>query len=238
MLLAVRNLNTYYGQSHIVQDVSFQIDQGELVCFLGRNGAGKTTVLRSIIGLAPIRSGSVVFKGKQITGLPSFAISKRGIGLVLEERGLFNDMTVFENLRAARRSRRGKNNESWPPDRVYQLFPLLRERKDQKAGTLSGGEQQMLAIARALRNEPELLMLDEPSEGLAPIIVKLLAESINIVKQDITILLVDQNFSFIQQVGERGYILEKGRIAHTVSIGEFAKEREVIESYLGVRRRN
>jgi branched-chain amino acid transport system ATP-binding protein len=235
MMLEVAGLNVFYGQSHVVQDVSMAVDRGELVCVLGRNGAGKTTILRSIIGLTLPRSGRVMFKGRPIAGLAPSRICRLGLGLVLEDRGIFGDMTVLENLEAARRRR--TSDERRRLERLFELFPVLAERRRQRAGTLSGGEQQMLAIARALRNEPELLMLDEPSEGLAPIIVERLVEVIQTLRRELTILLVDQNFSFIQALAERGYVIEKGRVVHEVSIQEFTQRREVIEAYLGVRRR-
>ncbi len=233
MLLSVEHLQTFYGESHVVQDVSFHVDRGELVCLLGRNGAGKTTILRSISGLTPPRAGAITFKGQSLTRLNPSEICRRGIGLVLEDRGIFNDMTVLENLEAARRR---DGAERWSLERLYDLFPVLAERRRQRAGTLSGGEQQMLAIARALRNQPELLMLDEPSEGLARPIVRRLAEVMRTLKRDITMLLVDQNFSLIEEVGERGYIIEKGRVVDSVTIEAFRKDREVVERYLGVRR--
>lgn len=234
MLLSVEHLHTFYGESHVVQDVSFHVDRGELVCLLGRNGAGKTTILRSIVGLTPPRAGVISFKGASITGLDASEVCRRGIGLVLEDRGIFGDMSVLENLEAARRR---DGAERWPLERLYELFPMLAERRRQRAGTLSGGEQQMLAIARALRNEPELLMLDEPSEGLALPVVRRLAGVIRALKREITTLLVDQNFSLIEEVGERGYIIEKGRVVDSVTIEAFRKDREVVERYLGVRRR-
>jgi branched-chain amino acid transport system ATP-binding protein len=234
ILLHVDQIDTFYGQSHILQGVSLSIQKGEAVCLLGRNGVGKTTTLRSIIGLTPPRSGRILLNGKEITRKPPFQIAQLGIGYMPDDRRIFPDLTLFENLELARRlSRKGKT--TWTFEKVYDLFPVFVELKDRKGTQLSGGEQKMLAIGRALMKNPDLLLLDEPSEGLAPLIVIHLSEVIGrIQKEGVTILLADQNLKFCRKTSDRGYILEKGTIRHEGVMEEIWKNEEIVRKYLVV----
>lgn len=232
MLLEVREINTFYGISHILFDVSLEIDKGEVVCILGRNGVGKTTTLRSIIGLTPPRSGSIVFLGVEIRGKQPFEIARLGIGFVPEDRIIFPDLTVRENLEMGIKR---KDRGGWPLERVYEMFPLLKERENQMGGTLSGGEQQMLTIARTLMGNPQLLLLDEPSEGLAPMIVKEVENQVGHLKTEgMPILLSEQNSSFIMKLSDRAYILEKGQIRWKGEVSELKDKPEIMKTYLGI----
>ena len=232
MLLEVREINTFYGISHILFDVSLEIDKGEVVCILGRNGVGKTTTLRSIIGLTPPRSGSIVFLGIEIRGKQPFEIARLGIGFVPEDRIIFPDLTVRENLEMGIKR---KDRGGWPLERVYEMFPLLKEREKQMGGTLSGGEQQMLTIARTLMGNPQLLLLDEPSEGLAPMIVKEVENQVRHLKTEgMPILLSEQNSNFIMKLSDRAYILEKGQIRWKGEVSELKDKPEIMKTYLGI----
>lgn len=232
MLLEVREINTFYGISHILFDVSLEIDKGEAVCILGRNGVGKTTTLRSIIGLTPPRSGSIVFLGVEIRGKQPFEIARLGIGFVPEDRIIFPDLTVRENLEMGIKR---KDRGGWPLERVYEMFPLLKEREKQMGGTLSGGEQQMLTIARTLMGNPQLLLLDEPSEGLAPMIVKEVENQVRHLKTEgMPILLSEQNSNFIMKLSNRAYILEKGQIRWKGEVSELKDKPEIMKTYLGI----
>ena len=232
MLLEVREINTFYGISHILFDVSLEIDKGEVVCILGRNGVGKTTTLRSIIGLTPPRSGSIVFLGVEIRGKQPFEIARLGIGFVPEDRIIFPDLTVRENLEMGIKR---KDGGGWPLERVYEMFPLLKEREKQMGGTLSGGEQQMLTIARTLMGNPQLLLLDEPSEGLAPMIVKEVENQVRHLKTEgMPILLSEQNSNFIMKLSDRAYILEKGQIRWKGEVSELKDKPEIMKTYLGI----
>jgi len=206
-LLDVREIHTAYGLSRVLFGVSVDVRAGECVCLLGRNGVGKSTTMRSIIGLTPPQAGRVTWKGTDITGWEPYRVSRSGIGFVPEDRRIFADLTVWENLDVARKP------GSWTLDRVFDLFPKLRELSSRNGGYLSGGEQQMLTIARTLMGNPELLLLDEPSEGLAPIVVDHLREQIGRLKREgLTILLAEQNVEFSLALAERVYVLEKGSI--------------------------
>lgn len=230
MLLDVDDINTFYGMSHALFNLSLSVDRGQIICLLGRNGAGKTTTVRSIMGLTPPRSGSIVFAGHEIRGKQAFRIGRLGIGFVPEDRLIIPDLTVKENLEIAIR-RKGQ----WTLDGVYRLFPVLKEREAQEGGTLSGGEQQMLAIGRALMSNPELLLLDEPSEGLAPAIVKMLAEFMGALKEKgMTTLLAEQNSTFALTFSDRAYLLEKGEICWHGNCEELKGKPEVMKRYLGV----
>jgi len=206
-LLDVRDIHTAYGLSRVLFGVSVAVNGGECVCLLGRNGVGKSTTMRSIIGLTPPQSGRVAWKGTDITGWPPYRVARAGIGFVPEDRRIFADLTVWENLDVARKP------GPWTVERVFDLFPKLRDLSGRNGGHLSGGEQQMLTIARTLMGNPELLLLDEPSEGLAPLVVDHLLEQITRLKREgLTILLAEQNVEFSLAVAERVYVLEKGSI--------------------------
>jgi branched-chain amino acid transport system ATP-binding protein len=236
MVLVVKEINTFYGLSHILFGVSLEVKRSETVCILGRNGVGKTTTLRSIMGLAPPRSGSIKFMGEEIKGRQPFDIYRLGIGLVPEDRIIFPDLTVRENLEIAiKKDKRRISMEGWTIEKVHRLFPILKARDKQWGGTLSGGEQQMLTIARTLMGNPRLLLLDEPSEGLAPLVVKTIEEQILLLKKEgMTILLSEQNSNFALKISDRGYILEKGLVAWQGSISELKGNPEIMKNYLGL----
>ena len=236
MVLEVKEINTFYGLSHILFGVSLAVRAEETVCLLGRNGVGKTTTFRSIMGLTPPRSGSVKFMGGEISGKQPFQIYRAGVGLVPEDRVIFPDLTVRENLEiAVKKSASGKKAEGWTVEKVHQLFPVLKARDGQWGGTLSGGEQQMLTIARTLMGNPRLLLLDEPSEGLAPLVVRAIGEQILVLrKEGMTILLSEQNSSFALKVSDRAYILEKGHVTWQGDIAELKSKPEIMKNYLGI----
>lgn len=236
MVLVVKEINTFYGLSHILFGVSLEVKQSETVCLLGRNGVGKTTTLRSIMGLAPPRSGSIKFMGKEIRGKQPFDIYRLGIGLVPEDRIIFPDLTVHENLEIGiKKGKRRGNTEGWTVEKVHRLFPTLKVRDKQWGGTLSGGEQQMLTIARTLMGNPRLLLLDEPSEGLAPLVVRAIEEQTLLLKKEgMTILLSEQNSNFALRISDRGYILEKGLVAWQGSISELKGDPSIMKNYLGL----
>lgn len=232
IILELNNIDTYYGQSHILQGVSLSVQEGEVVSLLGRNGVGKTTTLRSIMGLTPPRSGKILFQNMDIVGKPPFQIARLGIGYVPDDRRIFPDLTLYENLELARRLS-GKGKIQWTFEKIYHLFPVFSELKDRKGNQLSGGEQKMLAIGRALMKNPSILLLDEPSEGLAPLIVQNLVEVLSqIRKEGVTILLADQNLRFCKNTSDRGYILEKGRIQYSNSMEEIWQNEEIVKKYL------
>jgi len=234
MQLEVQGINTYYGLSHILFDVSLQVDRGEAVVLLGRNGAGKTTTMRSIMGLTPPKDGLVKFNGRNITGMEPYQVARLGIGFVFEDRRIFPDMSVQANLEVGYRAQNGRTNK-WTIARVYELFPRLRELAKRRGGALSGGEQQMLTIARTMLGDPELLLLDEPSEGLAPIIVKVLGEFIDLIKQEgVTVLLSEQNVKFALKHSDRAYIVDSGHIKYEGSIEQIEKDEDVKKRYLAV----
>jgi branched-chain amino acid transport system ATP-binding protein len=232
-LLEVEDIHTYYGAIEALRGVSLSVDEGEVVTIIGSNGAGKSTTLRSISGLTPARSGRVVFDGQEITRLPAHEIVGYGIALAPEGRHCFARMTVRENLDLGAHLRRdGEIDEDL--ERVFDLFPRLKERERQKAGTMSGGEQQMLAIGRALMARPKLLMLDEPSMGIAPILVQRIYETIaEINRQGVSILLVEQNANYALDVARRGYVLETGEVALANKSDELRNDPAVQRAYLG-----
>ena len=245
-LLEVDDIDAYYGQSHILRELSMEIADGEVCALLGRNGAGKTTTLRSIAGAAPpdVRGGEVRFEGETIAGRSTEDISITGIGLVPEERRIFPNLTVEENLHLAEVSRNRSNlvgralgqvSETRPLDEIYGAFPRLDERQNQMAGTLSGGEQQMLAIARALRQNPKLLMLDEPYEGLAPKIIEDVEDAIRRISDEgTTVLLVEQNAAAAIKIAERCYIVDQGSIVYEGDSEDLRADDETRQRYLGV----
>jgi branched-chain amino acid transport system ATP-binding protein len=231
-LLAVDELHTYYGESHALQGVSLQVNAGEVVCLLGRNGAGKSTTLNSIVGLTPSRRGTVRFDGEEIQRLPAHRIARRGLALVPEDRRIFAGLTVAENLEVAAPGR-SQRERRWPVERIFDEFPMLAEVRQQDGGTLSGGQQQMLAIARALAGEPRLLLLDEPNEGLAPVIVQQIGALIDRLAQTTTILFTDQSTRFALRHARRGYILQKGRVVYEGSAQQITQDPDV-QRYLAV----
>jgi len=231
-MLQVKDIHTFYGKSHIIQGISLEVDKGELVSLLGRNGAGKTTTLRSIMGLTVPRYGNIFYEGTEITKKKSFEICKAGIGYVPEDRRIFSTLTLIENLNIAiQKDRRQK----WDHERIFSIFPILAERRGHRGRELSGGEQQMLSIARALMGNPSLLLLDEPTEGLGPLIVETLIGVIERIKKEgVTILLVEQNVESTFKVADRHYILEQGKIMYHGSNNELKNDKEVMDRYLGV----
>lgn len=233
MLLDIQGIHTYYGKSHILQGLSLVVDQDEVVCLLGRNGAGKSTILKSIIGLVPPKQGSIKFKGQEIVGKEPFEIARLGIGYVPEDRRVFPDLTVKENLEVMPQ-RTVPQKEGWTVQRIFEFFPILKRLQKSRGMELSGGEQQMLTIARTLMGNPDILLLDEPSEGLAPIIVKELEELVRQIKNHTTILLVEQNSRFALELSDRGYIIEKGKISYEGDIKELRENKEIKEKYLAV----
>jgi len=234
LILNIDQINTFYGQSHVLQAVSLSIHKGEVVCLLGRNGVGKTTTLRSIIGLTPPRSGRIQLKGIDIAGKQPFQIAQLGIGYVPDDRRIFSDLTLFENLELARRLS-SKGRPRWTFEKIYDLFPVFVDLKERKGNQLSGGEQKMLAIGRALMKNPDLILLDEPSEGLAPLIVQNLAQVIGRIRSEgVTILLADQNLKFCRKTSDRGYILEKGMIQYEGVMEEIWQNEEIVKKYLVV----
>ncbi len=234
MELSVENINTFYGLSHILFDVSLQVDKGEVVVLLGRNGAGKTTTMLSIMGLNPPKSGTITYKGQDITGMAPYKVARSGIGFVPEDRRIFPDITVLGNLDVGRQATKSKNNK-WTLERIYQLFPVLKDFSHRHGGTLSGGEQQMLTIARSLMGNPDFLLLDEPSEGLAPLIVKALGEFIEVIKKEgMTVLLSEQNTKFALKHADRAYIVDNGAIKYEGTIAELEQNDEIKKRYLAV----
>ncbi len=234
MLLQVETINTYYGLSHILFDISLEVAKGEVVVLLGRNGAGKTTTLRSIMGLTPPRTGRIVFRGQAITGWPPYKVARLGVGFVPEDRRIFPDLSVKANLDVGLQQQRAKNGP-WSIDRIFQIFPRLEELASRTGGHLSGGEQQMLTIARTLMGNPELILLDEPSEGLAPIIVKILGDVIDLMKNEgMTVLLSEQNVKFALKHSDRAYIVDNGHIKYQGAISDLRMNQEITKRYLAV----
>lgn len=228
-MLEVQGIHTFYGLSHVLFGVSLQVEPGEVVCLLGRNGAGKTTTLKSIIGLTPPKQGSIKFRGEEIIGTAPYLLARKGLGYVPDDRRIFADLTVGENLEIAEKA----GAMDWDRDRVYALFPVLRKKESHKGGHLSGGEQKMLAIARALMGNPELLLLDEPTEGLAPLLIRDLEEQIRRLKEvGLTVLLAEQNVRSALRLGDRGYIIDNGQIRYQGSIAELRENEEVRKKYL------
>jgi branched-chain amino acid transport system ATP-binding protein len=230
-MLEVEEIHTFYGLSHILFGVSLSIESGKVVCLLGRNGAGKSTTLKSIIGLTPPKQGSIRFKEEEIAGKQPYVLVRMGIGYVPDERRIFADLTVADNLEIAERKVEG--GERWDRERVYELFPALKNIASRKGGCLSGGEQKMLAIARALMCNPELLLLDEPTEGLAPALVKTLEDQIRALKETgLTVLLAEQNVKTTLRLSDHGYIIDDGKIRYQGSIEELKENEEVRKKYL------
>ncbi len=234
-MLELADVHTYYGDSYVLQGISLEVKEGSTVALLGRNGMGKTTTIRSIIGLTPARRGVVRFKDKDVTSLEPYQIAKMGMGLVPQGRHIFPSLSVKENLTMSARTR-GKD-APWSLDKVYSFFPVLKERANLKGNLLSGGEQQMLTIARALMTNPDLLLMDEPSEGLAPLLVKEIGHIIAQLKESgFSILLVEQNLPMALSVADYIYVISKGTIVHQSTVEEFRGNEEVKAKYIGVAR--
>jgi branched-chain amino acid transport system ATP-binding protein len=231
-ILEVQDIHTYYGDAYVLQGLSLQLEQGQIVGVLGRNGVGKTTLVNSIVGFTPPRRGRIFFKGADITQNPSFVTVRSGIGLVPQGRRVFPTLSVEDNLRVAHQN---VERHGWDLDRVYALFPRLRERSSQRAKTLSGGEQQMLAIGRGLMTNPDCLLMDEPSEGLAPIVIQGLWEAIGKLKQEgLSILLVEQNASLALKLIDYVHVMSKGQVVYSARPEELRANGEVKSTYLGI----
>jgi branched-chain amino acid transport system ATP-binding protein len=229
-LLSVEDAHTYYGQSHILEGISLYVEAGENVALIGRNGVGKTTTLRTVMGLTPPREGSVRVRGEDVTGHPTHEIARRGVGWIPEDRRMFAQLSVQENLRV---SVRETDRIDAKLDRAYAVFPDLAEMKGRKAGNLSGGQQQMLAIARGLVGDNDLLLVDEPSEGLAPLIVETVAEALRDVSEEVTLLLVEQNFPMAVELADRFYLLDHGQVVEAGSTEGLTSDDERVAEYLG-----
>jgi branched-chain amino acid transport system ATP-binding protein len=233
-LLELKRLEVAYGGIHAVKGIDLHVDEGELVCLIGANGAGKTTTLKGITGLQPVKSGKIHYAGADITGKPAFQLVRKGLSMVPEGRGVFGALTIEENLAMGAYARDDRAAIKSDIERVYALFPRLKERHKQTAGTLSGGEQQMLAMGRAMMSRPKLLLLDEPSMGLAPLMVQKVFETvIAIAKEGVTILLIEQNAKLALEVSSRGYVMESGEITLHGEAKQLLSDPKVREAYLG-----
>ena len=233
-MLRVEGLNSYYGRAHILQDLSFEAESGQVLVLLGRNGAGKSTTMKSLIGLVRPASGRIVFAGAEIAGEEPYRIARRGLGYVPEERRIFGELTVMENLDVGRQAPRD-GLAPWTPERLFALFPNLRAMRDRLGARMSGGEQQMLTIARTLMGNPRLILLDEPSEGLAPLIVEQMADAILALKRErVAVLLAEQNLHFATRVADRAAVIETGRIVWAGSMAELRADEAAHARYLAV----
>ncbi len=236
-MLEVRDVHSYYGKSHILHGVSLRLSEGELVCLLGRNGVGKSTTLKSIMGLVKAREGSIRFKEQELSGKQPFEIARLGVGYVPEDRRIFRSLTVHENLSIGIKGSQngGKQGHGWTIEKIYDFFPLLKNRQNNKGRLLSGGEQQMLTVARTLMGNPELILVDEPTEGLAPLIVKDVLEMLAAVrKSGVTILMVEQNFKGAVKIANRFYVMGKGKIVFMGSVEELMAAEDIRRNYLEV----
>lgn len=234
MLLQVQDIHSYYDKSHILHGVSMEIKAGEMVCLLGRNGVGKSTTLKSIMGVVQPRSGSVKFNGQEIAGKQPYAIARLGMGFVPEERRIFRSLTVNENLQIGIKKGNGKG-ANWTIDKIYEAFPRLKERQKNKGAHLSGGEQQMLTVARTLMGNPELILIDEPTEGLAPLIVKDVLDMLaKVLESGVSILMVEQNFKAAIRVASRFYVMGKGKIVFSGDKEELHAAEDIRKMYLEV----
>jgi branched-chain amino acid transport system ATP-binding protein len=234
-ILDVQGLNAAYGQAQILFDVSLTLARGEIVALMGRNGAGKSTTLKAIMGLVAADARGLSFAGHDICGLATFRMARLGLGYVPEERRIFTDLTVYENLEVGAKLAVGGSRAAWTPERLFSIFPNLAEMRGRRASQMSGGEQQMLTIARTLMGNPEAVLLDEPSEGLAPVIVELMAVAVQRMKAEgIAVLLSEQNLYFASAIADRAYIIEKGAIRHEGKMAEIQADAGLRETYLGV----
>ncbi|MFC5396371.1 ABC transporter ATP-binding protein [Bosea vestrisii] len=234
MMLEIEGLNAYYGRAHILHGVGFSMGRGEVLALMGRNGAGKSTTMKAVMGLVPPQAGRITFEGHTIVGREPFEIARLGIGYVPEERRVFSELSVMENLSVAQRPKR-EGAPHWTPERLFQLFPNLGRMRDRPGGAMSGGEQQMLTIARTLMGNPKLVLLDEPSEGLAPVIVEEMAKTILALKgEGLSVLISEQNLHFAGSVADRATIIEKGLIRFTGTMDELKADDAVRAQYLSV----
>jgi branched-chain amino acid transport system ATP-binding protein len=236
-MIEVKGIHSYYGKSHILHGVSLELKEGELVCLLGRNGVGKSTTLKSIMGIVRPTHGSIRFDGKELVGSQPYQIARLGVGYVPEDRRIFKSLTVHENLLMG--TQKAKNSDSaervWTIDKMYEIFPTLRERRSNKGSHLSGGEQQMLTVARTLMGNPKLILVDEPTEGLAPLIVKDVLEMLSAVrKSGVTVLMVEQNFKAAIKVADRFYIMAKGQMVFEGGMAALLAAEDVRKNYLEV----
>lgn len=232
-MLELQNIHAYYGDSHVLQGVSLSVGASQVVSLLGRNGVGKSTTVNSIMNFISPRQGRILFAGENITGWPSHKVAALGLGIVPQGRRLFSNLTVKENITLAERP--SSNDFSWDLAAIFKLFPVLEQRQQNRAGQLSGGEQQMVAIARALMTNPKVLLMDEPSEGLAPLLVRQIGEIVSVLKKhDLSILLVEQNLALATRVADKVYVMSKGKIVHEGSPTELLGDKEVKTRYLGV----
>lgn len=234
-LLEIQDAHVYIGSFYILQGISLVVPKGEVTLLLGRNGAGKTTTMKSILGIYPPKEGKIVFNGEEISNLPTHKIVNKGIGYVPDTRRIFGTLTVEQNLIVARRKGSSRDDMQYRLDLIFDLFPDMSGFMKQKAGTLSGGQQQMLAVARALMNENDLLLIDEPTEGLSPLLAKKLIDSLDRLKEYATILLVEQNFRTVSKLGDNYYIFDSGKIVHEGNnISELIADKALVAQYLGV----
>jgi branched-chain amino acid transport system ATP-binding protein len=233
-LLKVHQLNAWYGRAHILFDVSFEVGPGEVVALMGRNGAGKSTTMKAIMNLLPRKSGEIAFMGEEIGAWQAYRIARAGLGYVPEDRRVFGDLTVMENLNTGRQLPR-EGAPIWTPDKLFRVFPNLGEMRERRASRMSGGEQQMLTVSRTLMGNPRVVLLDEPSEGVAPVIVDQMADMILELKREgLSILLSEQNLHFAERVSDRVYVLEKGQVRHTGTMSAFAHDDAARRDFLGV----
>lgn len=234
MILEVERINSFYGTSHVLFDLSLKVEHGKLVTLLGRNGAGKSTTIKSVMGLIAPKSGSIRFKGEEIRGKDPWLIAKAGVGYVPEERRIFPNLTVQENLMVARKNHKMDNN-SWSLERIYSVFSKLEQLKSHQGRHLSGGEQQMLSVARTLMGNPEMLLLDEPSEGLAPVIVQVIGQILDRIKEDkLTVLLSEQNVHFALMHSDYAYVIDDGRMCFEGTIEELENDKDTQCRYLAL----
>ena len=232
-MIEVLDIHVFYGDSYILQGISLNVKEGEIVCLLGRNGAGKTTTMKSIMGYNPPKRGTVRFDGRDVTQQPVYEKVRRGIGYVPEDRRIFPNLTVVENLQVARLPGHS-DRTAWDIERIFSTFPILVKLREHKGGELSGGEQQILAISRTLMGNPQILLLDEPCEGLAPLIVENLGEIITSLKKEVPILMTEQNAHFALNISDRGYVIDKGRIRYEGTAADLVKNKEIQQRYLAV----
>jgi branched-chain amino acid transport system ATP-binding protein len=234
-LLSVDGLTAAYGRAQVLFGVSLRLERGETVALMGRNGAGKSTTLKTIMGLVPVAAGSIRFAGQEISRLPTYRIARLGLGYVPEDRRIFTDLSVYENLEVGAKAARAANRPRWTPERLFSIFPNLAEMRGRQASQMSGGEQQMLSIARTLMGNPDAILLDEPTEGLAPVIVDEMVEALARMKEEgIAVLLSEQNLSFAGQVADRAYIIAKGQVRHDGPMAEIIGNAALREAHLGV----